>query len=97
MTRTARVALYGNAVYVYLEDPSIPSSLLGPKGNFVQGVYDQHSSRIRYEAAIRGYGDDAQQILNRLLSIADRIAMSRSVGVAPGPRSETVIGTVPFT
>ncbi len=97
MARTARIALYGNAVYVYLEDPLIPRSLLGPKGNFVQGIYDSTSQRVRYEAAIRGYGEAGQDVLNRMLAIADRIAVKRSVGAAPGPRSETVIGTVGFT
>ena len=97
MARTARIALYGNAVYVYLDDPAISRSLLGPKGNFVQGVYDQHSRRIRHEAAIRGYGDDGNAIMQRMLQIADRIAVTRKVGAAPGPRSETAIGSVPFT
>lgn len=96
MGQSIRITLYGNAVFVYHTNPAIPHSVLGPKGNYVQGVYDSSSRRIRYEAAIRGYGDAAQVLLDRLLAIADRIAVSRKVGGHHGPVTETEIGTAPF-
>ncbi|MBC7644687.1 MAG: hypothetical protein H7123_06145 [Thermoleophilia bacterium] len=94
MTRRAKVALYGNAVFIYAEDPTIPKAVLGPRGNYVRAVYDENSQRISREGAIRGYGDAGNELLERMLEIADRVAVVRNVGAVRGPMTEKVIGTV---
>lgn len=95
MARTARIALYGNAVYVYMTDTALPASVeVGPKGNYIMAIYDGTSRRLRYEGAIRGYGPRGEGIAADLAAVADRVAVARKVGQVPGPRTETVIGTV---
>jgi hypothetical protein len=94
VARTARIALYGNAVYVYLQDTALPGDGLGPKGNFIMAVYDERSRRLRYEGAIRGYGARGSGIAEELVELADRVARLKQVGAVPGPRTEQVVSTV---
>jgi len=94
VTRRAKVALYGNAVYVYAIDPAIPKAVLGPRGNYVRAVYDEYSRRISREGAIRGYGEAGNALLEQMLELADRVAVARNVGAVRGPSTEKVIGTI---
>jgi hypothetical protein len=96
VARTARIALYGNVVYVYLDDTALAGRDLGPKGNFIMAIYDQSSRRIRYEGAIRGYGPRGEGIAADLAELADRVARQRQVGAVRGPSTETSIGSVPL-
>ena len=94
MSRTARITRMGNALYVYLSDPAIPASVLGPKGNFVRVVYGPGAQRRQHEAAIRGYGEQGSIVLQELLNVADRVAHARAVGDGGGPLYETEVGSI---
>jgi hypothetical protein len=97
VARTARITHKSNCLWVYLDDPDVPRAIQGPKGNFVMVVYDEHCKRLHYEAAIRGYGEDGQVLVDQMVSIADRVAPKFLVGAKRGPMMEKALGIVPMS
>lgn len=93
MARTVRITHVSNCLWAYLDDPAIPRSAVGPKGNFVMAVYGAESRRSHYEAAVRGYGTEGRALVDQLLAIADRVAVANKVGAVTGPPTEKPLGS----
>ena len=81
---------------MYIEDPAIPRSQLGPLGNYVRVDYDVTGKRLKHEAAMRGYGTAGHEIVQRVLPIADRAAVLQRIGPETPPWHEVKVGTVPL-
>jgi len=91
---TARVTRRGRAILIYLEDPSIPASALGPLGNYVRVDYNVEGKRLQHEAAMRGYGADGHALVKRAVALADRAAAKLAIGPDTPPPGEVPVATV---
>lgn len=94
MAITARVTQRGRSILVYLEDPDIPRSQVGPLGNYVRVDYDVHGLRVKHEGAVRGYGDAGHELVQRALQLADRAAVRQRIGPDTPPWNEIAVATV---
>jgi hypothetical protein len=94
MTIRARVTQRGRSILVYLEDPSIPRSQVGPLGNYVRVDYDVTGRRLKHEAAVRGYGSGGHELVERAVALADRAAARLGIGPATPSWDEVPVATV---
>lgn len=94
MAIKARVTQRGRSILVYLDDPAIPRSQLGPLGNYVRVDYDVTGKRLKHEAAIRGYGTAGRELVQRVLPLADRAAVMQRIGPETPPWNEIEVATV---